>query len=118
MYTHMRLFCIFLIFCNSLQYFSYLQVYQEQNIPCNFKYFFFFSFQSVLEVSSNLLDDSQRLPWQDLNKDQQQKSASALLRSQEKSGWLLAESHHSRYSLRSGQPHVCKFLVYLISSFI
>lgn len=62
--------------------------------------------ESVLEVSSNLLADSQRLPWQDLNRDQQQKSASALLRSQEKSGWLLAESHHSRYSLRSGQPHV------------
>ncbi|PRD36898.1 UNVERIFIED_CONTAM: hypothetical protein NCL1_07148 [Trichonephila clavipes] len=61
---------------------------------------------SVLAVSSNLLDDSQRLPWQDLNREQQQKSAAALLRSQEKSGWLLAESHHSRYSLRSGQPHV------------
>ncbi|GFT67574.1 latrophilin Cirl [Trichonephila clavipes] len=62
--------------------------------------------ESVLAVSSNLLDDSQRLPWQDLNREQQQKSAAALLRSQEKSGWLLAESHHSRYSLRSGQPHV------------
>ncbi|GIY73787.1 hypothetical protein CDAR_321682 [Caerostris darwini] len=62
--------------------------------------------ESVLAVSSNLLDDSQRLPWHDLNREQQQKSASALLRSQEKSGWLLAESHHSRYSLRSGQPHV------------
>ncbi|XP_054719040.1 adhesion G protein-coupled receptor L1-like isoform X2 [Uloborus diversus] len=62
--------------------------------------------KSVLEVSSNLLDDSQRLPWHDLNREQQQKSAAALLKSQERSGWLLAESHHSRYSLRSGQPHV------------
>ncbi|XP_042895739.1 latrophilin Cirl isoform X3 [Parasteatoda tepidariorum] len=62
--------------------------------------------EAVLEVSSNLLDDSQRAPWHDLNREQQQKSASALLRSQEKSGWLLAESHHSRYSHRSGHSHV------------
>ncbi|XP_035214204.1 latrophilin Cirl-like isoform X3 [Stegodyphus dumicola] len=62
--------------------------------------------ESVLAVSSNLLKDSHRLPWHDLSREQQQKSASALLRSQEKSGWLLAESHHSRYNHRSGQPYV------------
>ncbi|KAG8192083.1 hypothetical protein JTE90_005381 [Oedothorax gibbosus] len=62
--------------------------------------------ESVLAVSSNLLNDRQRHPWHDLSRDQQQKSAAALLRSQEKSGWLLAESHHSRFSVRLGQPHV------------